>query len=125
MMRKGLRFLPMLLVMAAIFFLSQQPGDSLPMPSFPGADKVAHVIAYATLAATAIFAFSPGRRPVVCALIVFAISAAYGASDEWHQSFIPGRSVDFYDFLANCFGAALVAGGWLLWRRARRRGEKQ
>jgi len=124
-MVKALRFLPMFLVMAAIFFLSAQPGGTLPMPSFPGADKLAHSIAYATLAATVIYAFSPKRRPVVCALIAILISAAYGASDEWHQGFTPGRDVSFYDFLADCFGAALLAGGWLLWLRARRGGSGQ
>lgn len=108
----------MLLVMAVIFILSQQPGDRIHLPSFPQSDKVAHCIAYATLAATAIFAFSP-RRPAVCAALAFVISAAYGASDEWHQSFVIGRSVSFFDFLADCLGAALFIGCWLAWRWAK------
>ena len=114
--RRWLRFLPMLLVMAAIFYLSSLPGDSIYLPPFPNSDKVAHVLVYAVLAAAVIFAFSPWRRPAVGAILVLVISALYGASDEWHQSFVAGRTMDFFDFLADCFGALIVIGCWLLWR---------
>ena len=111
------RFLPMLLVMAVLFFLSQLPGDSIHLPPFSGSDKVAHCLAYAVLAATAILAFSP-QRPAVRAILAFVISAVYGASDEWHQSFVIGRTMSFFDFLAYCLGAALFIGCWLVWRWA-------
>ena len=117
---RWLRFFPMLLVMATIFFLSQLPGDSIHLPPFPHADKVAHCLIYAALASTVIFAFSP-RRPLAGAALAFVISALYGASDEWHQSFVVGRDMSFFDFLADCFGAALVIGCWLLWRWRRER----
>lgn len=38
---------------------------------------------------------------------LFLVSA-YGISDEWHQSFTPGRSVEFADWLADTFGAAVA-----------------
>ena len=118
---RWLRLLPMLLMMAVIFFLSSLSGDevSIYMPSFSNADKVAHSIVYAALAATAIFAFSSWRRPVACALLAFVISALYGASDEWHQSFVAGRTMDFFDFLADSFAAAAVVVCWLLWRKGK------
>ena len=118
---RWLRFLPMLLVMATIFFLSSLSGDevSIYMPSFANADKVAHCTIYAALAATAIFAFSSWRRPVACALLAFIISALYGASDEWHQSFVAGRTMDFFDFLADSLAAAVVVVCWLAWRKAK------
>lgn len=48
----------------------------------------------------------------------FVFSAAYGVLDEYHQSFVPGRSVEFYDFLADCGGALLyTAIFWLVQRR--------
>jgi len=48
----------------------------------------------------------------------FIFSAVYGLLDEYHQSFVPGRSVDFYDFLADCGGALLYCAlFWLLQRR--------
>jgi VanZ family protein len=123
MMMKYLRFCPMLLVMAGIFFCSGQTGDSIHLPDFSGADKLAHCFAYAVLAATAVFAFSPGRKPATCAILAFAISAAYGAGDEWHQSFVVGRSASCADLLADCLGAALMTWAWLaFWRRTARCG---
>lgn len=48
----------------------------------------------------------------------FIFSAVYGLMDEYHQSFVPGRTVDFYDFLADCGGALLyTAIFWLFQRR--------
>jgi VanZ family protein len=32
---------------------------------------------------------------------------AFGISDEWHQSFVPGRSADVLDVLADAAGGAL------------------
>ena len=36
------------------------------------------------------------------------IGALYGASDEFHQSFVPGRTMSIWDFLADSIGLALV-----------------
>lgn len=48
----------------------------------------------------------------------FIFSAVYGILDEYHQSFVPGRSVEFYDFLADCGGALLyISIFWLVQRR--------
>ena len=52
----------MLFCMGTIFFLSHQPGDTLHLPIFPGADKLAHMLAYGMLSATVIFSFSPEVR---------------------------------------------------------------
>lgn len=41
-------------------------------------------------------------------LIAIAISTIYGASDEFHQSFVPGRVMDFIDFLLDILGAVLA-----------------
>ena len=42
-------------------------------------------------------------------------SAVYGVLDEYHQGFVPGRSVEFYDFLADCGGALLYTSiFWLV-----------
>jgi VanZ family protein len=36
--------------------------------------------------------------------LAFAVSAASGALDEWHQSFVPGRSSSVGDFLVDVLG---------------------
>ena len=33
----------------------------------------------------------------------------YGATDEWHQSFVPGRDADVRDLVADAVGAALAS----------------
>jgi len=48
------------------------------------------------------------------------LSAAYGATDEFHQRFVPGRTADLLDLAADTAGAAAaVAVVWLIarWRR--------
>lgn len=50
------------------------------------------------------------RRPQLFSVI---FGVAYALSDEVHQKFVPGRSADVFDFLADCIGVILVQV--LLW----------
>lgn len=105
------RMIPMFIIMGIIFFLSHQPGDSLNLPSFTGADKVAHFCAYATLGLTVLFAHAGEtriRRPLSVSFTVLAVGILYGLSDEFHQSFIPSRSVSFLDLVADTSGGLFV-----------------
>ncbi len=56
------RLVPPAGVMAGIFFLSHQPGETLPLPALPGLDKLAHFAVYGLLAATLIRACRPAMR---------------------------------------------------------------
>lgn len=119
----SLRLVPMLAVMAVIFLLSHQSGDQFYQQPFPYFDKLVHVGLYAVLAATAIYAFSGannGGRPVLKAAAVVILCGLYGASDEWHQSFIAGREVSGGDWLADIGGSVAVALMWLRWRAGKR-----
>ncbi|MDP3478943.1 MAG: VanZ family protein [Desulfoprunum sp.] len=114
------RFLPPAVVMVTIFVLSHQPGENLPLPALPGIDKVAHLVVYGLLAATLIRAFAQRMRqlrpgPVVMLTVLWCL--VYGITDEFHQSFIPGRSVSGLDVLADTVGALLVGVAWLFLRR--------
>ena len=80
-------------------------------PSFPGADKVAHFSFYGAMG----FLFVLWRRETgtraAAAVIWASIFAAFlGAFDEVHQHWIPGRSMDFVDWLADFSGG--TAGGF-------------
>lgn len=108
----------MLLVMGMIFFFSHQSGHTLHLPSIPGIDKIAHMLAYGLLALTVLWFLgstdpsdflNPALKTVLFCLI-------YGMSDEFHQSFIPGRWVSVFDLLADLIGATLVCALWL-WNR--------
>ncbi len=110
-----LRTAPVILVMGAIFLLSHQTGDSLHLPTFPGVDKLAHILAYATLALTVLWYHGPkglqNLRRAAMQTVLFCL--LYGLSDEYHQSFIALRSVSALDILADTTGALLVSLVWL------------
>jgi hypothetical protein len=111
----------MIVVMGTIFFLSHQSGDNLDLPSFfladfPGADKLAHMIAYGGLALTVLWFFgekgleNPGRTTFLTVLFCLL----YGISDEYHQSFIDFRTVSIFDVLANTVGAFCCSLLWVM-----------
>jgi VanZ family protein len=54
-------------------------------------------------------AFGVRLRPWVGLSLAIAVGTAYGASDEWHQSFVPNRSSDSGDLAADAVGAAAGA----------------
>jgi uncharacterized protein YfiM (DUF2279 family) len=73
-------------------------------PDGVGLDKIAHFSAYAILAALALRATLTPRRLVTAVGVVVLVSVL-GGIDEWHQSFIPGRSMSGADWMADTAGA--------------------
>lgn len=106
---------PVAIYMAAIFLVSADP--SPPMPSSVS-DKPLHALAYFGLAVLALRAVARGlparvtRRRAVAALV---IAVGYGATDELHQMFVPGRSAELYDLYADAIGAAGGLMACYLW----------
>ena len=105
----------MVTIMGIIFFLSHQPGDLLQLPPIIGVDKLMHIIAYGVRAATILYALHPyvhnsRLHPALVGVVMFCL--LFGISDEFHQSFIPGRYVSAWDVAADCFGALLVVCIW-------------
>ena len=113
-MKSCIRIVPMTMVMGTIFLLSHQTGDSIDLPSFPGADKVAHMIAYGALALSFLWYFGKqgAKQRMRTVLFTVALCLVYGLSDEFHQSFIPLRSVSSLDIVADTTGALIVACIW-------------
>ncbi|MDD3813068.1 MAG: VanZ family protein [Desulfocapsaceae bacterium] len=111
----------MLLVMGIIFFFSHQSGNTLYLPPLPGADKICHMAIYGLLAMAVLWYFSPAKQlPLVkVALKTVLFCLVYGISDEFHQSFIPQRSVSGLDLLADLVGAIVVCMIWLNSRKFR------
>jgi len=106
-----------------IFLLSSIPGKS--MPQIPGLqyDKVIHALVYSVLGALFFLAlrhtssFATGRIVALAAL--FAL--AYGLTDEFHQLFVPGRSAELYDALADGIGGLIGATAATRFPLAKRR----
>jgi UDP-2,3-diacylglucosamine pyrophosphatase LpxH len=109
MRRSWVWFIP-LAIAATIVWLSQQPsypfGISLPSPL----DKVAHATAFGALAFSLELALRRTRHEFPLHrrhIWVFLATACFGATDEWHQYFIPGRDCSAFDWLADSVGAAV------------------
>ena len=108
---------PPLALAAVIFVLSNQP-QLVAGPDVPGFDKVVHLAVYAVLG---VLLARGGRLwPVATAWLV-ALGVAYGASDEIHQMFVPGRSPEVADWVADALGVALGVYLYTLWQARRRR----
>lgn len=105
---------PVLGLMAAIFVVSDQPAP----PELPGRipDVVAHALVYAVLGALMLRA-TAGARWLRVTLgnmaLAVVLTAAYGLTDEFHQSFVPGRTAEARDLAADAVGGA--AGAGLVW----------
>jgi VanZ family protein len=121
--RRLVWLLPALAYAGFIFWLSHQPN---PLPALTGrfADKLLHAVEYAGLAGLLALGLSHlgplGLRRAV--LLAVALAAAYGASDELHQAFVPLRDASALDWVADASGA--VVGGILAVPFLRRSGAR-
>ncbi len=123
-MKKLKYWAPPLLYMALIFVISSMEQPPLPMPKFEWLtiDKLYHFIEYGILGVLLAIAFvnvTPKWLPAGWIWVAAAlISILYGASDEWHQTFVPGRFATVADWVSDVFGAiAGVVGVYFYYRR--------
>lgn len=113
-------WLPPLAWMGIIFLLSAQRKLIGPPQSWLAELLInsAHFFVYAGLAFLWWRALSRGRRAdKILLAAAFGISVLYGASDEFHQSFVPGRDASWLDLLTDAAGAAVAL--WVIWRKSR------
>jgi hypothetical protein len=97
-----------------LFFLSSRP--SLGVDLSGGLDKVAHFSAYLVLGFFLAHAAKRRDHPL---LLAVALGMLYGALDEFHQSFVPGRTPAFADWIADVLGTVagvLLFRQWCRWR---------
>lgn len=80
-------------------------------------DKVLHFGAYFVMAVFSWRAFRHqgliGRNLALASMLFCSV---YGLSDEWHQSFVPGRTSSGWDWLADSLGAASATLALLTFR---------
>ena len=115
---------PPLLYMALIFVVSSMKQPPFPMPEFEWftIDKLYHFIEYAILGGLVARAFLKAKPSVVPSQLVWGLAAVlsilYGASDEWHQTFVPGRLATVADWVADVLGSiAGVLGAYLYYKK--------
>ncbi len=118
--RPWVRWLLLIGWMAAIFFVSGQPQ----LPQIPTSwvdlvvKKLAHATAYAILFGLWFDALDTNagtaKNRVPLALM---LTFGYAISDEWHQTFVPGRHGQVWDVLIDSTGALIFLA--VIWRTRR------
>jgi VanZ family protein len=95
---RPLRWLPAVVVMIVIFGFSSIPASEMPAFGFWDllVKKGAHVIGYAFLASALWYGLGFQKQRWWLAVI---IAVAYALTDEFHQSFVPGRHPSLVDAL--------------------------
>ncbi len=114
--RLALYWLAPALYLVLIFALS---GMSRP-PVPPGVDSnLLHYPEYAVLGllfARALQGERRGRASLGALLAAVGLCAFWGATDEIHQAFVPGRVPDPLDWWHDVVGAAAGAALWGIWK---------
>ena len=110
-------WVPVVVFSGLIFCVSSIPSPELYLSFLQWAlrDKVAHAIEYGALAILCYRAFRHGSGPWAARhafMLAVLASTVYGMTDEWHQYFVPLRSADGMDLLADTAGAVSVLFGW-------------
>ena len=114
MVKCFVRWMAVVCWMGVIFALSATP--SLASPFEPVADlilrKLAHLTVFAVLTVLLYRAFRLHvAKPTSAWLLAVCVAAVYAGSDEWHQTFVPGREGTVRDVVIDSVG---VVGIWVL-----------
>jgi len=116
-MKNVLRKIPAILVMITLFMLSTLPGDDPLLESVHLSDKIEHFIAYFVLGITFCI-WIPSKnwfaKPFAYGSFVILLCTVFGASDEYHQKFVPGRSCDLYDLATDFVGGVTAVFAYFL-----------
>jgi VanZ family protein len=113
-------WLPLLGYVGLIFTLSAQPYLQSPLP-FHNSDKLIHASEYGGLGILLLAmlrASNPARPRWASTLMAVLCGMTIAAGDENFQRLIPGRSCDFFDWLADSSGLLLSQGAAWLWARS-------
>ena len=107
-----------ILLAGTIFMASGR--SQVAAPPVPNIDKIAHFFVYGLLGTLIARVTSVAAWRGLSVYWAVAIASLFGMSDEFHQSFTPGRSVEFADWAMDTCGAALavfIYAGWSAYRR--------
>ena len=117
--------------MALIWFLSSISLQLPEIDEFPFRDKGIHFIEYGVLGALISLALTrtfPTINRIFTASLAFFLTVMWGVLDEIHQAFVPGRTSQISDVLADSVGALIGTVAFVLvavWRNRKGRGYTQ
>ncbi|MEJ1383914.1 MAG: VanZ family protein [Candidatus Sedimenticola sp. (ex Thyasira tokunagai)] len=106
---------------ATISYLSHQPGsgpDEI-TPWLPGEIKnLLHLPIFGLFALLLWLGIKHHFQNIAWAFVaVLSLTAAFGTLDEWHQSFIPGRTASIEDIAADLVGGMIALSVALYWQK--------
>jgi VanZ family protein len=107
-----------LVLMAVIFFASSN--STIATPNVSGIDKFGHFIVYGWLGVLWARVQWVTRLKPLGVWSAVVIASLYGITDEFHQSFTPGRGVEFADWMADTVGALVAVTIYARWHGLRR-----
>jgi VanZ family protein len=114
--RAWIAWLPVVIWAGLLFVLSSIPGSRIPSFRISYADKIAHALLYGIfgLLCSRALRRTAGLGPGASVAGAAAIALSYGIIDEVHQMFVPKRSSELLDLVADVAGGSLGAiCGWL------------
>lgn len=95
-----------------IFVQSSFPAIDLPKVEWISSDKIVHMGVFGLLTFLCCISLvhlnNPGfviKSPLISTAIICIL---YGASDEFHQYFVPNRSCEFQDWFADALGVIIA-----------------
>jgi len=98
---------PLILASISVFIASHQEGVPFDTSVFILQDKVYHFIAYFIYGITIqLFLNYFNLESKKYIILTILIGSLFGASDEFHQSFIPNRTTEFFDWVADTIGVS-------------------
>jgi hypothetical protein len=109
------RWGPACIMMTLIFTASGTSGQDLPHFGFLDliVKKGGHAFGYALLGISYLRGLTKGRNVSPGQLLLAVMLASlYAATDEFHQSFTPGRSPSVEDVIIDTIGATAGVGLW-------------
>lgn len=102
------------LTLATLIFIASGRSQ-IAGPDWIGFDKVVHFGVFGLLASLVVrTGFAPRR-----AWLAVVWVSLFGITDEWHQSFTPGRAVELADWVADTLGAIVAVTLYVKWPRYR------
>lgn len=110
-LRSLLGWLPAVLMMITIFLFSARSANEL--PNYGSWDyfvkKSSHAVGYALLALTYLRALPTQKNIRKNYFLAWFLAVLYSATDEFHQSFVPGRHPSLVDVLVFDNLGAMIA----------------
>jgi VanZ family protein len=105
-----LRWVPSLSIMGLIFFFSSLPSEKIPY--YGELDyiikKGSHALGYGLLGLSYYYALPRGLSRIYRWVLALIMTILFALSDEYHQSFVQGRTSSLRDVAIDCLGTIVA-----------------